>query len=68
MSNKLYEENDIQNIANAIRAKNGSTDKYTVSQMSDAVLKISGGTRSLNVQVIEPIHFSATVEVTVEEI
>ena len=43
MANKLYEENDIQNIANAIRAKNGSTDKYKVSQMSDAVSNIGSG-------------------------
>ena len=37
MSNKLYEENDIQNIANAIRNKNGTEDTYKVSQMSTAI-------------------------------
>ena len=35
--NKLYEENDIQNIANAIRGKNGSEDKYKVSEMATAI-------------------------------
>lgn len=37
MSNKLYEENDIQNIANAIRNKNGTEDTYKVSQMPTAI-------------------------------
>lgn len=40
MSNKLYEENNIQAIANAIRAKNGSSDTYTVSQMASAIRNI----------------------------
>ena len=45
MANKLYEENDIQSIANAIRVKNGSSDKYMVSQMADAIanLQITSG-------------------------
>jgi hypothetical protein len=45
MGNKLYEESDIQSIANAIRSKNGSADRYTVSQMAAAILNIpqSGG-------------------------
>lgn len=37
MSKKLYPETDIQNIANAIRALNGSTDTYTVSEMASAI-------------------------------
>ena len=37
MSNKLYEETDIQNIANAIRVKNGLTDTYKVSEMASAI-------------------------------
>lgn len=43
MANKLYEEQDIQNIANAIREKNGSSDTYKVSEMPDAIKNISGG-------------------------
>ena len=43
MANKLYEESSIQAIANAIRAKNGSTDTYTVAQMADAISAISAG-------------------------
>ncbi len=37
MSKKLYPETDIQNIANAIRNLNGSSDTYTVGQMASAI-------------------------------
>lgn len=43
MANKLYEEDNIQAIANAIRSKNGSSDTYMVSEMAQAVLDISTG-------------------------
>lgn len=38
--NKLYEETDIQNIANAIREKTKSTDTYKVSEMANAISEI----------------------------
>lgn len=38
--NKLYDEESIQDIADAIRAKNGSSDTYLVSEMAEAVLDI----------------------------
>lgn len=41
MSKKLYEESDVQAIADSIRAKNGSSGKYTVSQMAAEVGKLS---------------------------
>lgn len=41
MAQKLYEETHIQNIANAIRAKNGSTTKYKTSEMASAIRAIS---------------------------
>lgn len=43
MSKKLYEESDVQAIANAIRTKNGLTDTYTVSQMAAAITAIETG-------------------------
>lgn len=43
MSNKLYEENSVQAIADAIRAVNGSSDTYTIAEMSAAVSGISTG-------------------------
>lgn len=43
MAKKLYEESAIRAIAESIRKKNGSTDKYKVGQMAAAVEAISGG-------------------------
>ena len=48
MANKLYEESNIQDIAVAIREKNGTATKYTVSQMGAAVRAIQTG--------IEPVE------------
>lgn len=43
MANKLYDETSIQNIASAIRNKNGSSDSYTVGQMAQAISNIPAG-------------------------
>ena len=43
MALKLYNESDIQDIADAIRGKNGSSDTYTVSQMASAIDDIPTG-------------------------
>jgi hypothetical protein len=40
---KLYEESSVQDIANAIREKNGGTEKYKVAQMAAAVRNIPSG-------------------------
>lgn len=40
MANKLYEENDIQAIADAIRANTSDGDKYFVSEMAAGVQKV----------------------------
>ncbi len=40
MANKLYEENSIADIADAIRSINGKKDTYTVSQMGDAIRSV----------------------------
>lgn len=38
MGKKLYEENDVKSVANAIRLKNGKTDvKYKISEMAAAI-------------------------------
>ena len=46
MSLKLYEETDIQSIANSIRDKNGTTNTYKVSEMSSAIDAIETGSGS----------------------
>lgn len=43
MAKKLYEETNIQAIADAIRAKNGETTTYKPSEMATAILAIQGG-------------------------
>ena len=48
MSNKLYNESDIQAIATSIRSKNGTQNTYTVSQMPQAILDIPTGSQSYN--------------------
>ena len=52
MAKKLYEEANIQAIADAIRGKNGTAQTYTVSEMAAAVSALSGGESSA--QVIFP--------------
>ena len=43
MAQKFYNESDIQAIASAIRAKNGLSSTYTVSQMASAIQNIPSG-------------------------
>lgn len=43
MANKLYEEENIKDIAEAIREKNGTVNTYTVAQMGDAIRDLSVG-------------------------
>lgn len=44
MANKLYQEESVQAIAEALRLKNdGVTDTYTISDMDDAILKMPFG-------------------------
>lgn len=43
MANKLYNDTSIKAIANAIRAKNGKTDTYTVGEMAGAINDIPVG-------------------------
>lgn len=67
MANKLYEESHIQNIANAIRGKNGLTDKYNVSEMAEAIAAISGGEQSGLVSVTGTTT-SSTIDTTLSSI
>ena len=43
MAQKLYEESNIQAIADAIRGKNGLTDTYKTSEMAAAITAIKSG-------------------------
>ena len=59
--NKLYEETDIQNIANAIREKAGTTDTFKVSEMAEAVANIQTGSVGKDVFTYQLID-TVTVE------
>lgn len=59
--NKLYEETDIQNIANAIREKAGTTGTFKVSEMADAVANIQTGSVGKDVFTYQLID-TVTVE------
>ena len=56
MANKLYEESDVQAIATAIRAKNGSSNTYKVSQMAAAINDLPSGTTISNGRIVEKEH------------
>lgn len=43
MANVLVEETSLEDIADAIRSKNGLTTKYKPAEMADAITAISGG-------------------------
>lgn len=43
MAKKLYPEENIQAIASAIRAKNGSSETYTIGEMAQAIEDIPAG-------------------------
>lgn len=46
MAKKLYEESLIQDIANAIREKNGETTTYKIGEMGEAIRALSGETET----------------------
>ena len=47
MSLKLYEEESVRAIADAIRAKNGSVDNYRIADMPGAIADLGGGIERL---------------------
>lgn len=65
MAKKLYEEADIQAIANAIRDKNGLTDTYKTNEMAAAItnLPTSGGSEP----VITPLNVTENGTYTAPE-
>lgn len=61
--NKLYEETDIQNIANAIREKVGTTDTFKVSEMANAIseIKTNNGNTLISSKCFD-INFESEVD------
>ena len=63
MANKLYEETDIQNIANAIREKAGTADTFKVSEMANAIsnIKTNNGNTLISSKCFD-IQFKSEVD------
>lgn len=59
--NKLYEETDIQNIANAIREKAGTADTFKVSEMANVISNIK--TDDVNSKVLDIIRTGNFVDI-----
>lgn len=58
MANVIINDQNLTNIANAIRGKNGSTNTYKPSEMADAITAISGGGSGSNENAIVEKTFS----------
>lgn len=48
MANKLYNDTSVKAIADAIRAKNGTTNTYTVGEMASAITNIPSGSGDIS--------------------
>ena len=64
MANKLYEETSIQDIADAIREKNGTTNTYKVSEMASAIEEISGSENLVEFSQMNPVVAEYLTNVT----
>ena len=65
MALKLYNESDIQDIADAIRGKNGSSDTYKVSEMADAIDDIPTGGGGLSLTDVLNRSVTGDIDITV---
>lgn len=62
MTKKLYPEESVQAIADAIRSKNGSSETYKIGQMAEAINNIpTGGGMSAEVKQINFIDYDGTI-------
>lgn len=65
MANKLYDENAVKAVADAIRSKNGSSDKYKLADMPQAIANINSTTMGgyWDYLSIFKISFNAEIDV-----
>jgi hypothetical protein len=70
MPMKLYNEASIQDIADAIRTKNGLTDTYKVAEMAQAIIDLPSGIGAVTITDTTDSHggtIRTITAVTVEE-
>lgn len=66
MANGLLEKKSLEDIASAIRAKNGKTTKYKASQMADAIMELKlGGSVIVSNEVSEVYVVDGTTAINV---
>lgn len=59
MAKKLYEEADVQAIANAIRAKNETTNTYKLSEMATAIDELKPGDKLIQTNIPDYVKAAA---------
>lgn len=64
---KLYEEGNIQAIADAIRAKNGTNAKYKTSEMASAISAIEAGGDLGDFKTLLEVNYDEITELTIPE-
>ena len=75
MANKLYDENSVKAVADAIRAKNGGTEQYRLADMPQAIENIESGNSDIeflwnnlsHFQLKNGIAYPETFEITIPE-
>lgn len=68
MAKVLVSESNLINIANAIRAKNGSNNEYTPGQMAAAIQAISTGSSSLwTINITQSAHQTISVAASISK-
>lgn len=64
MANKLYNDTSVKAIADAIRAKNGTTNTYNISEMATAITNIPTGGNCYSVDITFPTRLRSGVILT----
>ena len=64
MANKLYNDTSVKAIADAIRAKNGTTNTYNIGEMATAITNIPTGGNCYSVDITFPTRLKNGVILT----
>lgn len=68
MANKLYDENSVKAIADAIRAKNGSTEKYKLADMPLAIENIESSAEGKCWDYVASFKISEYVDLDIADV
>lgn len=68
MANKLYDENSVKAVADAIRAKNGSTEKYKLADMPQAIENIESSAEGKYWDYVASFKISEYVDLDIADV